>query len=190
MLALSKTQQLIIGKVTIALLVVAALLITVASLNKNHIGDEATQAMTEVANEHFERTASIMVDGYEKQKQQYDNLNSHKSHQVYRDEALAHKIDMHRLEMAARGETYSSARSETVIDSVTKLSEDTTKAVVVETTYLTIKGKDTETGYSTKHELTFKTGEGGEFCIVKDSFLEPTGLLPLPTAKKLVVARS
>ena len=142
--------------------------------------------LEQVATEDFHNTASIMVDGYEPASSTHSSENRSNKKNSIRNKTFEQAVDSYRQELAAMGETYYDARTKTSIDSFTVQSNGTVKALATETTYLTISKDSTQTGYTALHELVFAPLPGGEWVIIDDQYLEPTGLLPLGEAELLV----
>lgn len=91
-----------------------------------------------------------------------------------------------RKELESVGETYSKARTIIDINEVKKDSDSRVSVNVKEETYLTIAETSVETGYAARHEFVFEKGINGEWNIIEDKQLDPTGLMPLDRAEEYV----
>ena len=91
-----------------------------------------------------------------------------------------------RKELESVGETYSKARTIIDINEVKKDSDSRVSVSVKEETYLTIAETGVETGYAARHEFVFEKGINGEWNIIEDKQLDPTGLMPLYKAEEYV----
>lgn len=94
-------------------------------------------------------------------------------------------IAQYRERLANRGETYNASRTEFEIESQYTDDEGLLHVFANEVTYLTIAENNVETGYSADHEFIYEKVDG-EWCLVEDRQLEPTGLLPLYQAYDFV----
>lgn len=144
------------------------------------------QALAQVATKEFQADASILVHGYglDDSPHKIDRRSAERN--SVGNERFEQAVERYRKELAGMGETYCDSRTNTVINSTTHQRNGTVKAIVTETTYLTICSNSTETGYETHHALTFSPLPGGKWEVIKDQYLEPTGLLPLEEAQSLV----
>lgn len=91
-----------------------------------------------------------------------------------------------RKKLESVGETYSKARTIIDINEVKKDSDSRVSVSVKEETYLTIAETGVETGYAARHEFVFEKGINGEWNIIEDKQLDPTGLMPLDKAEEYV----
>lgn len=145
--------------------------------------------LTQVATQEFSKSASIMVDGYGA-RYASRSQDKHNDMKMPDGRSFSKAIDDYRKKLSSMGEKYSASRSSTTIDSLNHKPDGTIKALATETTYLTIDGAETETGYTARHELTFSQTSSGQWGITEDEYLEPTGLLPLGEAESLVKSDS
>lgn len=146
--------------------------------------DERT--LTQLANDHFAQSAEIMVEGHVAVQEPYRTRTLDAATSTVGDVDFSLAVDRYREELASLGERYSSSRTETAIDSIVSKTTTEIKLIATETTFLTIEGSGTETGFSAKHEMTFSQNSKGVWELTSDEFLEPTGLLPLSEAESLV----
>lgn len=163
-----------------------AILMVSLMVPSSHALDNSVSLLNEIeriSTDHFLSSSSVMLDAAN-QPLHY----SEKDH-IYNDGFLK-AVSRYRQQLAEAGEEYESVRSEAKVESKSLHNDGTIHVVVKETTYLTIKGMGTDTGYSTKHELIFQQGTDGNLVLDKDIFLEPTGLLPLHEAEKYVNSTS
>lgn len=135
-----------------------------------------------ISSEHFLSASSLMLDA-SPATLAYSNNSSNYS-QVFLD-----AVSRYRIQLREMGEEYSSVRSEADVQSTALHADGTLHVVVQETTFLSIKGAGTDTGYATMHELIFQN-DNGELTLLQDVFLEPSGLLPLYEAEKFVASDS
>ncbi|MBS6504052.1 MAG: amidase domain-containing protein [Clostridium sp.] len=96
------------------------------------------------------------------------------------------EIAQFRNELEEVGETYSKFRTITNINDFKKLSDSTVSVQVKEETYLTIAETGVETGYDANHEFILEKDINGDWVIVEDKQLDPSGLMPLNTAEEYV----
>ena len=82
-----------------------------------------------------------------------------------------------RKKLESVGETYSKVKKD---------SDSRVSVSVKEETYLTIAETGVETGYDARHEFVFEKGINGEWNIIEDKQLDPTGLMPLYKAEEYV----
>ena len=115
----------------------------------------APEALEKIATSYFSQSAEIMVEGYDI----HANTNSIRSIDTKEskvgNESFSQAVDSYRQELSALGEEYSSSRTNVTIDKVVSKNDDAIRVIATETTFLTIKGTEVETGYSAKHELFF-----------------------------------
>ncbi|OKL46245.1 amidase domain-containing protein [Boudabousia marimammalium] len=145
-----------------------------------------TDTLAQVAAQQFTESADIMVAGLHSRPTIDSLLDRHATTFDANHKRFEKAVDNYRKKLAAMGETYSASHSTTTIDSIRKQPNGTVEAIATETTYLTIAGAGTETGYTARHQLTFAPSANGKWEIVEDKYLEPTGLLPLDEAESLV----
>ena len=91
-----------------------------------------------------------------------------------------------RKELESVGETYSKARTIIDINEVKKNSDSRVSVSVKEETYLTIAETGVETGFDARHEFIFEKGINGDWNMIEDKQLDPTGLMPLDKAEEYV----
>ena len=91
-----------------------------------------------------------------------------------------------RKELESVGETYSKARTIIDINEVKKNSDSRVSVSVKEETYLTIAETGVETGFDARHEFIFEKGINGDWNMIEDKQLDPSGLMFLDRAEEYV----
>ena len=91
-----------------------------------------------------------------------------------------------RKKLESVGETYSKARTIIDINEVKKDSDSRVSVSVKEETYLTIAETGVETGFDARHEFIFEKGINGDWNMIEDKQLDPSGLMFLDRAEEYV----
>ena len=107
--------------------------------------DERT--LIQLANDHFAQSAEIMVEGRAAVQEPYRTRTLDAATSTVGDVDSSLAVDRYREELASLGERYSSSRTETTIDSILTKTTTEIKVIATETTFLTIEGSGTETGF-------------------------------------------
>ena len=122
-----------------------------------------------------------------KARQKCENAQS--EFQTYASNVEKELIESYRERLAQRGETYKDSNTELKILSQYNGDDGNLYVTAQETTMLTIAENNVETGYSANHTFVY-TLKNGEWELIEDRELEPTGLLPLYQANQFVYSEN